>query len=136
MPMDIDGFLESGIDLFEQEVKDRYATNEDADAAWKLAERLAQLVHEDVQLLAVKKRTPAWTEIRRVLGAHDFKEDLDFALQARLAWHLMPSFANADTRCWDLAELLRRSDPPQAVLRFLDRVTRCYLLDFIPECLV
>lgn len=134
--MDIDGYLQSGIDMFEMEVKSRYATREDADSMWRIAERVAQLVHEDVQLLAVKKETPAWGEIRRMLGELDFEEDIDDALQARLAWHICPSFSDAAKRCWELSELLRRADPPETVQRFLERVTRCYLLDFIPECLV
>jgi hypothetical protein len=62
--IDVDQFLESGIDMFEREVKERYESREDAKVVWKLAERVAQLIHEDVQLLAVKKK-PVWNEIRR-----------------------------------------------------------------------
>ena len=134
--MDIDGYLQSGIDEFEEAVKARYATSEDADSVWRVAERVAQLVHEDVQLMAVKKEDPAWSEIRLMLGELDLGEELDYALQARLASHICPSFSDAATRCWELADLLRRAHPPETVQRFLDRVTRCYLLDFTPECLV
>ena len=134
--MNIDGYLQGGISAFEIDVQARYATSEDAEQVWRVAERVAQLVHEDVQLLAVKKEDPAWSEIRQMLGELDMDEDLNYALQARLAWHVCPSFSDAATRCWELADLLRRAHPPEVVQRFLDRVTRCYLLDFIPECLV
>lgn len=133
--MNIDGFIQTGISEFEIDVKERYADPDLADKVWKLAELIAQRLHKDVEGLIASDGS-SWSELRVALAAHELDEDLELALQARLAWHLQPSFKDAATRCWQLAELLPRAAPPQVVKRFLTRVARCYLLDFVPECLV
>jgi len=132
---DVDQYLEIGIDLFQQRVRERYESREDAQKVWAFADRVAELVHQDVALLAVKK-APLWPEIRRLLGEQGLDEDTDFALQARLAWHLRPSFRDVANRCWQLSELVRRTEPPLVVKDFLNSVARCFLLDLVPECLV
>lgn len=132
----IDSALQGGIDQFEFDVKRRYDDSEDAQVVWKFAERVAELLHDEVSGLTVKERAVTWSAIRTALAEKELDEDLTFALQARLAWHLLPSFEDVANRCWHLAELTPHAEPPEAVRRFLARVVRCYLLDFVPECLV
>ena len=134
--MNIDDDIYDGIARFEERVSERYADPEDAKAAAYIAERVAELIHKDVEALSTTNDGETWTKFRAVMASRDLEEDLDFALQARLAFHLTPSFKDVASRCWHLAELLQPGKKPEAAERFLARVARCYLLGFVPECLV
>jgi hypothetical protein len=138
--MDIDGFLEGSIDMFEAEARDRYSDRPGVDKAWKFAERMAERLHNDVITMGGNKDDSTWLELRDYLVHHaedpDSAEDLELALQARLAWHLCPSFSQAAKRCWELAGLLKRAAAAESARRFLKRVARCYLLGFDPECVI
>ena len=134
--MNVDNYLLSGIEMFEEDAQARYENPEDAKAAWAVGEQVAQLLHKDVEALSTTSREGIWAEFRKAFASADLEEDIELALQSRLAYHMMPSYEEAARRCWDLAELVRRVEPAPAAKAFLIRVTRCYLLDFVPECLV
>lgn len=136
MKPDIDVSLQGGIDMFERDVSLLWDNPADARALSKFADNIAKLIHDDVAELSSSRDGSGWVKLREVLSEHELREDLDYALQARLAWHLLPSFVSAGERCWHLIALVKKTSPPEQARRFLSRVTRCYLLGMDPECLV
>jgi hypothetical protein len=134
--MNVDNYLLTGIEMFEEDAQGRYEKSEDAKAAWAIGEHVAKLLHQDVETLSTTSREGIWADLREAFASADLMEDIELAVQARLAYHMMPSYEQAARRCWALSELVRRVDPAPASKAFLIRVARCYLLDFVPECLV
>ena len=134
--MNIDDYIVTGIFRFEEEARERYEDPSDADVVWDIAERVAESIHKDVETLSTATDGVTWAELRAAMEARDLAEDLDFALQARLAYHFGPSYKDVTSRCWHLAELLRAGEQPESVKRFPSRISRCYLLGLTPETLV
>ncbi len=134
--MNIDDSIAEAIFRFSDEAKKRYADPEEGEIAWTLAARLADLLQQDVESFTTDNDNISWREMRSVIDSRGLGEDLDAALQAHLAFSLVPSFDDVAKRCWHLADLVSPGERNDAVAKFLARVARCYLLGLVPECLV
>lgn len=66
----------------------------------------------------------------------DFRNVALENVQLRLAWQYSTDVEGKAERCLHLSEHLLAVRPPEQVLRYLRRVSRCYILDFRAECLV
>lgn len=90
--LDLDASLLCSLAAFEDEVRSRFEDAETAKAVWALANRFAELLHEDASTLAGTDVAGFWSSLRDPLANHDLGEELEYGLQARLAWALLASF--------------------------------------------
>lgn len=133
---DIDASLQSGLESFLDDWRYRFVSDEEANEVLRATNGLVSLLVGEATSLSGQQGGEIWTAMRSYLASEELSEDFTFVLQARLARTLLPSFAHAAERCWDLAEIVVSVKPSDQVLRFLNRAARCYLLDLVPECLV
>jgi hypothetical protein len=77
-----------------------------------------------------------WEAARLVADHEYFADNVLEGLQIAVAYEYSTETAEKAKRCATLARLVIRGSPRDAVLRFLGRVSRCYILGLNPECLV
>jgi hypothetical protein len=133
--LDLDGLLDSTITQFERAARDRYEMAEDGQFAWRFSARIVELMEPSVADMSNATYAEMWRSIPEALEKIGLREDVQFALQARLARKLADSQGMSE-RFFELAKLIASAQPPEHVTRFLRRVSRCYILGLSPECLV
>jgi hypothetical protein len=133
--LDLDSNLLGTVDVFEQTVLRRYESEEDAKVVVRVAEAIVTLLRETLSGLADAEYAELWRDLHTRLDERDLAEDVRFALQADLARQIIDTDGMA-SRCMKLLTVIARAKPPENVVRFLRRVSRCYVFGFSPECMV
>lgn len=65
-----------------------------------------------------------------------FGAEVREAIQLRLATELQSDLGAMTSRCEELSEELFGNRPGPRVMKFLQRLTRCYVAGFFPECVI
>lgn len=133
--LDLDAHLLGGVDVFERAARKRYASPEDAKAIAGLARQIVELLRQTLEDLSDAKYAEMWRDLQIGLERVGLAEDVNFALQADLARQVIDT-DGMTARCMELLAVVAHAAPPENVLRFLRRVSRCYILGLAPECIV
>jgi len=136
----LDFYIEWAIRTFEEERNEYWKENPN-NVFVDLADALAGLVATASEDL-VQPDNPAdfhsldWDTARMFLGMDGpLPEQILERLQIDIAWSLNDTAAMA-RRCTEIAQHVVRQRPPEPVLRYLRRLSRCYVAGFMPECVM
>lgn len=136
IPPDLDSDLQLAIETFEEKIELAWADPEYGKNIVDLARQLAHLFMSASANLAVATSTDGWEGLSgglKNLGIHD--EVLD-AIQIEIANTYATETRSMAERCLALAQKAITAKPRPQVAKFLQRVSRCYVVGFIPECII
>lgn len=134
--MNIDEYLHDAVGRYVAEMRSRDEHSELALPAYEIGADIARRLLRDVIELNTQSTKNLWVDFQDALAGLEMVEAAECALQVSLVQHLLPSFDRVAKRCWELGFLAKQHDSSEGARRFLRRVSRCYLLDLVPECLV
>lgn len=131
--------IESAIDNYEQ----------DREECWKseghggllrvvddLATAIVKASRELVQPSHMKGLAMAWDQARGFADIPDVRALILEKIQIEAAWEFANDTASMAQRYLDITDQVLEHEPGQAVLRFLRRVSRCFVAGFYPETII
>jgi hypothetical protein len=143
-------FYEEGssldLDLIIQNYEDdreRYWSDEGAGTEYiRLVDNLAKmLLRGSIELVQPGKdfEDPTafdWDQVRTLLNIEPIAERIFERLEIDAAWEYSTGARSMAQRCLELADLAISASPNRAVMKFLGRLSRCYIAGFFPECVM
>jgi hypothetical protein len=78
----------------------------------------------------------SWEQVRFLTDLEGFQDRVLERLEIDVAWVFCAETRPMAYRCLELANLVVSAKPNAAVVRFLRRLTRCYIAGFFPECII
>jgi hypothetical protein len=137
--MDLDGAIEREIGYFEQE-REAYLTRNPENEFHRVVEATAAMLLRGATRLTTPNGQAgdllSWDAARLVADHEYFADEVLEGIQIAVAWEYAAGTAEKARRCATLARLAIAGAPREAVLRFLARISRCYVLGFNAECVV
>ena len=131
--------IESAIDNFEQD-RDTYWTSEGHGALLTVVDSLAAATLKASQELVrpahMKGLAISWEQARQLTDAPDLQPLVLERLQIDVAWEYANHTDSMARRCLEVTDHVLKRQPREAVLRFLRRVSRCYVAGFYPEAII
>jgi hypothetical protein len=139
---DLDTLIEAAIQEFEAE-RERYWKQDPENYFMDLSDGIASLVLEaSDELVAPAGSREAepwfqWEGASQLLdGDGPLLGTIQEQLQLQLAWQLSANTRQIAARCMEVAREVVSTRPSEPVLRYLRRLSRCYVAGFYPECII
>jgi hypothetical protein len=135
----LDSAIESAIDQYSDDR--RYDWNEDEESrrTVHIADKLASLLHDASSELAPPNAdidSSGWELVRELITETGFWPLVKERLQIHLAWKVAPYTDEMAERCRDLTAVVFFDRPSERVLKYVRRLSSCYIAGFLPECVV
>jgi hypothetical protein len=137
--IDLDSALLGTIDGFRDERDQFWREDEEGRRALRFADWLADLLHgASDQLLPPDDdwNPELWSSTREFVDDPDFLPLVRERLQITIALKMAPRSAEMADRCLDATRALIVAKPGTRVLKYVRRLTSCYIAGFFPECVV
>jgi hypothetical protein len=128
--------IESIVQAYEDDREREWADDEQSVRLREFVDSVAHaLVDSSSELvLAVPGAIGAnWDSARAVIEVLELRRDVQEKVEILLAWRFATRSDEMAQRCLQLAELLLTRSPGERVLRFMRRLSRCYIAGLIPE---
>lgn len=136
---DLDGAIEDAIDGFRDEREQVWREDDEGRRALRIADRIAELLHIASQQLSspvAGSDSDDWRFVRELATNTHLWPVVKERLQIDLAWKIAPRTAAMADRCLDITRVIFDSEPGERVLKYVRRLTSCYVAGFFPECVV
>ena len=144
------GFYDDGVDLGDLLWSTIENYSDDRDATWrqleaedllKLVDTIAKKLVEgagDLTIPAKPDGSPAsWDSLLELLSNDDaIHQALLEHVQLSVAYEYSTGVEGMAERCLELASLLISTPQSESVVRYLRRLSRCYIAGFRPECVI
>ena len=136
---DLEAMIQGAINSFESE-RSYYWESEDRAPYLELADAIARQMVAASEDLVKPEGQPEipldWHHYRFLAGIEGFRETVFEAVQIKVAWELCTDSDGKADRCLELAQEVLADQPGPEVLKFIRRLTRCYVAGFFPECVI
>lgn len=137
--IDLDGHLMEVINFFESE-RESYLTRTPENDFLRIADSSAKKLLVGVESLIVPPGSSDdlfdWSAARWVAGTEVFATEVRERIQISVAEEYCTDTDKMAERCLALAEAVLASQPNEAVTRYLRRLSRCYIVGLLPECVM
>lgn len=77
-----------------------------------------------------------WEAVEQIASMGLFAPQIREKIEIEIAHELTGEMYEMAGRCFDLAKLVLHTRPNATVMRFLQRLARCYVAGFLPECVM
>jgi len=134
-PIDLDTRLWTEIQGFSDEFEKNWEDPEYGKLQVAVAKRIADLVLGASGTLTVET-TPGWTGLGAMLTKLGIHSEVLDAVQVEVARKYATETRRMAERCLELAQMAITAEPRDQVAKFLGRVSRCYVLGLVPECII
>jgi len=131
--------IESVIDNYEQD-REEYWKSEGEEGYLSVVDGIANsVVRASYQL--TEPESPAglpltWEQSRKLAEIEGLREHVLEKIQVAVAWEFANETDAMAKRCLEVTTEVLQQPPAEPVLRFLRRVTRCYVAGFYPETVI
>jgi len=133
---DIDGGFDSILNIADQEMLDCWDDPAAGKRSLDLAETIVGWIQGGSEALVSDLPVGLWENLALLLKQLDLEPEVRQVLQIQLAREYCTASESMAERCMELAALIAPAKPNEKVLRYLRRVSRCYIAGFIPETIV
>lgn len=124
------------IDGFDSELEDEWDDPEEGRRTMELARLFARFAVGITDSLVVDSGSDLGRHLPEILQALDLEREVREATQVAIAFEYCTGTRRMAERCVSLSRFVIEAAPRPQVLRFLKRVTRCYVVGFSPECVI
>jgi hypothetical protein len=77
-----------------------------------------------------------WESVRRLADHPELREQVVEKLRIEVAYDSVDRINDAAERCLDLTRSVLAAQPAENVAKFIQRLGRCYVSGFLPECVI
>src|SRR5574341_2136972 len=131
--------IESAIDNYEQDREHSWKEEGRPDLL-EVADRLAGAILKASQELVrpshMKGLAMTWEDARAFTKIPELRALILEKVQIDMAWEFANHTDAIAKRCLEVTDEVVKEQPGEAVLRFLRRLTRCYVAGFYPETII
>jgi hypothetical protein len=137
-PLDLENLLQGAIDTYEHERKETWHQDDRGKEYLALFDGIAKWMLRSSQDLVARPVASGlnWGSAIRLLGVPELRTPIKERVQIDVAWQFATGTDEMAERCLELAQLVLASPPADPVLRYLTRLSRCYIAGFLPECVM
>lgn len=140
---DLSRYIEIAVGKFETDRMDYWDLGDKENG--QLLRETADCVGRQMLAAALSLRDPtpdseypqlSWDWCREIADLEKVREEVSEAVQLSLAEDFFPNLPEMATRCYELSKSVFSTQPGPRVTKFVQRLTRCYVAGFYPECVV
>lgn len=126
---------------YEQDRKKHWGDDEAERRFLILVDQLASTLLRGAQALVEPSQSAephpfSWSQVRILTEQETISDRVLERLEIDVAWEFCVETRAMARRSLDLAKLVVAAQPNSSVMRFLRRLTRCYIAGFFPECVI
>jgi hypothetical protein len=129
--LDLDLIVQS----YEADRKQYWGEDEEGERYIQGIDRIAKMLLQGSSEL-IEPEALSWDLIQQMADEDLLRKQIRERIEIDVAWEYSVNTRGMAHRCLELARLVVVAKPNESVMRFLRRLSRCYVAGFLPECVV